>query len=307
MRRLEPLLPMMRPDLVLVVGDVNSTLAAALTAVKLGIPVAHVEAGLRSFDRRMPEEINRLLADSIADFLFVTEESGRQNLLREGIPPTKIHFVGNVMIDALQAFQPRWNGSAIVEQLGLDADHPYGVLTLHRPANVDEPAALAGLLEACSELARHLPIVFPVHPRVKSHLLRQGYPVGTKADLRILCHDKALACVDALGYLDFIALMSRARIVLTDSGGIQEETTMLGVPCLTLRETTERPVTVTHGTNRVIGTNTGRIVDEALRTLDNPPRSGRVPPLWDGGAARRIVKILLERGVHRPAVAARVS
>jgi UDP-N-acetylglucosamine 2-epimerase (non-hydrolysing) len=292
MRRLEPLLATTRPDLVVVVGDVNSTLAAGLTAVKLGIPLAHVEAGLRSFDRRMPEEINRLLTDSIADLLFVTEESGRHNLLREGISPAKIHFVGNVMIDALHASRPRWTGSAVCERLGLAADHPYGVLTLHRPSNVDDPAVLADLVEACSALARHLPIVFPVHPRVKSHLLRQGLLFRTGPDSRLLHHSKGLACVDALGYLDFIALMSRARLVLTDSGGIQEETTILGAPCLTLRETTERPVTVTHGTNRVIGTDPGRIVEEALRVLDDPPRPAGPPPLWDGQAAGRIVGIL---------------
>lgn len=292
MKRLEPVLETMHPDLVLVVGDVNSTLAAALTAVKLGIPVAHVEAGLRSFDRTMPEEINRLLTDAIADFLFVTEESGRENLLREGIAPEKIHFVGNVMIDALQAFRPRWERSSIFDRLGLKADHPYLVLTLHRPSNVDDPVILVNLLGALHELSRYLPIVFPVHPRVKSQLLRQGCMPRTRPDSRELFPRKGFTYLDPLGYLDFIALMSKARLVLTDSGGIQEETTILGVPCLTLRETTERPVTVTLGTNRVIGTDPGRIVDEALMTLERPPRPNGPPPLWDGQAARRIMEIL---------------
>src|SRR2546426_856663 len=181
-RGLEPILLSTRPDVVLVVGDVNSTLAAAITAVKLGIPVAHVEAGLRSFDRTMPEEVNRLLTDAIADILFVTEESGRQNLLKEGIAPEKVHFVGNVMIDALQTFRPFWDRSSIFDRLGLDGDSSYAVVTLHRPSNVDDPAILTNLLEVFQELARHLPVVFPLHPRVKQHLLRQGYVSGTRQD-----------------------------------------------------------------------------------------------------------------------------
>jgi UDP-N-acetylglucosamine 2-epimerase (non-hydrolysing) len=296
MRRLEPILDSLAPDLVLVVGDVNSTLAAALTAVKLGIPIAHVEAGLRSFDRTMPEEINRLLTDAIAQLLFVTEESGRQNLLREGIGPEKIHFVGNVMIDALQAFRPGWERSSIFDRLGLDAGHPYGVLTLHRPSNVDDPVTLIGFLDALGELARHLPLVFPLHPRVKAMLLRQGYVFRTMPDAGEPRSGKGITYLDPLNYLDFVALVSRARLVLTDSGGVQEETTILGVPCLTLRETTERPVTVTQGTNRVIGTTPERMVDEALRTLDHPPRPSGPPPLWDGRASERIVKILADLG-----------
>jgi UDP-N-acetylglucosamine 2-epimerase (non-hydrolysing) len=297
MRRLEPILESLEPDRVLVVGDVNSTLAAAITAAKLGIPLAHVEAGLRSFDRTMPEEVNRLLTDAIADLLFVTEESGRQNLLREGIGPEKIHFVGNVMIDALQAFRPRWECSAVFDRLGLDAGDPYGVLTLHRPSNVDDPATLIAFLDALEQLARHLPLVFPVHPRVKSMLLRQGHLFRTIPGLGEPFYSKGIAYVDPLNYLDFIGLVSRARLVLTDSGGIQEETTVLGIPCLTLRDTTERPVTVTHGTNRVIGTDPARIVDEALWTLDNPPRPNGSPPLWDGRASERIVSILQFAGM----------
>ena len=304
MRRLEPILDTLRPDLVLVVGDVNSTLAAALTAVKLHIPVAHVEAGLRSFDRAMPEEINRLLTDAVSDFLFITEESGRENLLHEGIAPEKIHFVGNVMIDALEAFRQRWERSSIVGRLGLNDGDPYVVLTLHRPSNVDDPLSLTNFLDAFQELARHVPIVFPVHPRVKQQLLRQGYLFRTMPDSREPLHRKGIAYLDALGYLDFVALMSRARLVFTDSGGVQEETTFLGIPCLTLRDTTERPATVTHGTNRVIGTEPARIVDEALRCLDEPPRRNGPPPLWDGQAAKRIVRILVNDDPTAAAAAA---
>ncbi len=291
MRRLEPLLISVRPDVVLVVGDVNSTLGAALTAVKLGIPVVHVEAGLRSFDRAMPEEINRVLTDAISDLLFITEVGARRNLVREGIAPRKIHFVGNVMADALLASRPRWRTSSIVDRLGLTGT-PFAVLTLHRPANVDDPRVFGDLLGALREIGRHIPIVFPVHPRVASRLTADAAMPGS---------GRGLICQPPLGYLDFMALMSRARLVLTDSGGIQEETTMLGVPCLTLRDTTERPVTVTHGTNRVIGTCAKTIVSEALHTLEHPPHPVAPPPLWDGGAARRIVQILLAERLARRA------
>jgi UDP-N-acetylglucosamine 2-epimerase (non-hydrolysing) len=295
MKRLEPILDSIRPDLVLVVGDVNSTLAAALTAVKLEIGVAHVEAGLRSFDRRMPEEVNRLLTDALADYLFVTEESGRENLLREGTAPEKIHCVGNVMIDALEAFRSKWAEATIFDRLALGADQPYAVLTLHRPSNVDNSLDLMSLVDALEELARHLSVVFPMHPRVKQRLLREGQMFRTGLDPGAPFHNKGITYLDPLGYLDFVALMSRARLVLTDSGGIQEESTILGIPCLTLRNTTERPVTVTHGTNRIIGTDPSRIVAEALWTLDNPPRPVGSPPLWDGRASERIVSILAEQ------------
>lgn len=294
MRCLEPQLVAQRPDLVLVVGDVNSTLAAALTAVKLEIPVAHVEAGLRSFDRRMPEEINRLLTDAIADLLFVTEESGRRNLLREGIAPEKIYFVGNVMIDALEMCRARWERCAIFDALRVCPDQPYAIVTLHRPSNVDDLATLTGFLEVFRELSRHLPVIFPLHPRVRTRLRQDGRSGGSGPEDLSVHRDRRLITLDPLGYLDFIALLSRARLVLTDSGGVQEETTALGIPCLTLRDTTERPVTVTHGTNRVIGCYPDRVVEEARRTLTHPPAPCERPPLWDGQAASRIVRVLHE-------------
>lgn len=291
MRKLEPILEQQQPDLVLVVGDVNSTLAAALTAAKLGIPVAHVEAGLRSFDRTMPEEINRLVTDAVSDYLFVSEESGRQNLLREGVDEGKIHFVGNVMIDSLEESRQLWQRSPIHTRLGVRKG-TYGVITLHRPSNVDDPTTLQRIMHALEEVAGQLPLIFPVHPRTRKQLSAVG---GVKADfwsgagcLRV----KGVCCVDPLGYIDFMALVANARLVLTDSGGLQEETTALGIPCLTLRENTERPVTVTRGTNRIIGTVPERIVEESLRVLASPRLTPASPPLWDGKAAQRIVSVL---------------
>lgn len=298
MRHLEPVILEVTPDVVLVVGDVNSTLAAALTAVKLGIPVAHVEAGLRSFDRTMPEEVNRVLTDAISDLLFVTEESGRQNLIREGAPPERIHLVGNVMIDSLEMSREHWERSDIRHRLGL-TDVPYAVLTLHRPANVDDPTRLHHLLEAIAQIGKRIAIVFPVHPRLRDRLREVPGRRG-KCDPDERPSATGVTLVDPLGYLDFVALLSRARLVLTDSGGIQEESTFLGVPCLTLRENTERPVTVTQGTNRVIGTDPARILEEARRSLDAPPMARWIPPLWDGNAAPRIVRILIDtRGRSR--------
>ena len=288
MKRLDPVLGELQPHLVVVVGDVNSTLAGAITATKLGIPVAHVEAGLRSFDRSMPEEINRLLTDAISDYLFVTEESGRQNLLREGVDAGKIHMVGNVMIDSLEQCRRVWEQSDILARLGL-ARCDYGVVTLHRPSNVDDPATLRGLLKALAEISRRIPLVFPVHPRTQQRL--ESMEAGTE-----LAGIGRLRYIAPLGYLDFIALVAGSRLALTDSGGLQEETTALGVPCLTLREQTERPITTTMGTNRVIGTSPDRIVTEAFQVLTAPAPAAPRPPLWDGRAAERIVAILSNAG-----------
>ena len=290
MTRFEPVLTSVRPDLVLVVGDVNSTLAAALTAAKLGIRVAHVEAGLRSFDRSMPEEINRLATDAVADELFASEDSAVENLAREGIPADRVHFVGNVMIDALRLTRPLWEASTVFAARGLDRLPRYGAVTLHRAANVDDPDRLRQILGALQALARHVPLIFPVHPRVRP--LLAGHDVAWLGAAEPL-PAQGLVCTEPLGYLDFVALVSRAAVVLTDSGGIQEETTILGVPCLTLRENTERPATVTHGTNRVIGVSPRRILDEGRLALSRRPSRPTPPPRWDGYAAARIVDVLV--------------
>lgn len=294
MKRIEPVFEEHRPDVVVVVGDVNSTLAAALTAVKLQIPVAHVEAGLRSFDRTMPEEINRLATDTISDYLFVTEESGKQNLLREGIAEQKIFFVGNVMIDSLESSRRLWERSLVHRRLGVEKQR-YGIITLHRPSNVDDETKLRELLEALGEIAQRVPLIFPVHPRTRTRLktlngVRYALWFGDeKLPARGIC------CLEPVGYLDFMALVSDARLVLTDSGGLQEETTILGVPCLTLRENTERPVTVTHGTNRLVGVSPAKIIDEALAILADSQAKPEPPPLWDGRTAERIVAVLREQ------------
>src|SRR5438067_5685197 len=280
MKQFEPVVLEQRPDAVVVVGDVNSTIACALVAVKLGVPVAHVEAGLRSFDRTMPEEINRILTDAISRWLFVTEPSGAENLRREGVPADRVFLVGNVMIDTLLACRGLSERSAILEDLGLRKGG-YAVLTLHRPANVDDPEVFRGLLAAVGRLQRELPIVFPVHPRTRNALA--AHDTAAMPNLRL---------TDPLGYLEVMKLVSHARLVLTDSGGIQEETTVLGVPCLTLRENTERPVTLEEGTNVLVGLDPDRIVRAGLRALADPPRPGRVPRLWDGRAAARILDVL---------------
>ena len=285
LKRIEPVLIKHQPDLVLVVGDVNSTIAVGLAAVKLGIPVAHVEAGLRSFDRSMPEEINRILTDAIADYLFVTEEDAIQHLLKEGRPRQSIYLVGNVMIDSLHHFLPIAQKSVIGEDLGLRNGSDwkrFGVVTLHRPSNVDSTEKLAELLNAIGAIAQQVPVVFPVHPRTKQRLAQAG-----------VSHHPQLLLIPPVGYLDFLCLLSKATLVLTDSGGIQEETTALGVPCLTLRENTERPVTITDGTNSLIGTDPARIVAAAQEVLSGKGKAGRIPALWDGHAAERIVEILL--------------
>jgi UDP-N-acetylglucosamine 2-epimerase (non-hydrolysing) len=285
LKRIEPLLIEHKPDLVLVVGDVNSTIAASLASVKLGIPVAHVEAGLRSFDRSMPEEINRILTDALANHLFVTEEDAIDNLSKEGRPRDRIYFVGNVMIDALRQFLPLAQKSNIGNELGLldgNGFVPFAVLTLHRPSNVDSMQTLEKLLSAIDAVAEELPVVFPVHPRTQDRL----------KDARVKHHPR-LRLIPPVGYLDFLCLLHRSRLVLTDSGGIQEETTALGVPCLTLRENTERPVTVTEGTNQLVGKDPTKIVSAVREILAGKTKGGHVPKLWDGHAAERIVGILL--------------
>lgn len=289
MRRIEPVLTEHAPDCVIVFGDINSTVAAALTAVKLGIPVAHVESGLRSFDRTMPEEINRMVTDSISDILFTTEASGRLNLLREGVAEEAIYFIGNTMIDSQRDCLERAREAAddLLAAHGVEARR-YGVLTLHRPSNVDDPAVLTSLLNCIAEISRELPILFPVHPRTRAQIAGNSdlAPVLEAApDLRLM---------EPIGFLEFLALIDSARLVLTDSGGIQEETTALGVPCLTLRENTERPVTIEQGTNRLTGIDPAAILDAAREVLraEGAESSPARPDLWDGRAAQRIVAVL---------------
>jgi UDP-N-acetylglucosamine 2-epimerase (non-hydrolysing) len=276
MKRFEPVLLEQQPSVVVVVGDVNSTIACALVAVKLGVPVAHVEAGLRSYDRGMPEEINRVLTDQISALLFTTERSAEANLAKEGIDRSRVHFVGNVMIDTLQASLAR----AVPPPAELRG-RPYAVLTLHRPSNVDDPAVLERLLGALRRIAERLPVVFPVHPRTASKL-------GAAASGRLMLRPP-------LGYLEMLGLMRDAQLVLTDSGGMQEETTALGVPCITLRENTERPITVAEGTNTVVGTDPARILAAVEDILATGGKRGRRPELWDGHAAERIAAVLAKR------------
>jgi UDP-N-acetylglucosamine 2-epimerase (non-hydrolysing) len=278
MLRLEPVLLELKPDVVLVYGDVNSTLAAALVAAKLPIPIGHVEAGLRSFDRTMPEELNRVVTDALADWLFTPSADANENLAREGIPQSKVHFVGNVMIDTLVRFLPK--AQPPKEWRGLDR---YALVTIHRPSNVDQPAMLARIMKALEELAAHLPVIVPVHPRTRQRLAELGFGPEARNGLHLL---------PPLSYLEFLGLQRGATLVVTDSGGIQEETTFLGVPCLTLRKNTERPVTVTQGTNKLLGEEPERIVPEALAALEGRWKRGRVPELWDGKAAERIACVL---------------
>lgn len=279
-----------QPDLVIVVGDVNSTIACALAAGKVVYSsghrprVAHVEAGLRSFDRSMPEEINRVLTDAISDFLFTTEESANRNLAREGIPANRVFFVGNVMIDTLLEQADRTAALRVWETLGLK-ERAYAVLTLHRPSNVDDPKSLTTLVETLRRVGTKIPVVFPAHPRTVNRL----HDFGLRETIR---DDDGLWLRSPMGYLEFLSLMSRARLVLTDSGGIQEETTILGIPCLTLRENTERPATVTQGTNTLVGTDSQKILDAIERILAGGVKPAGVPELWDGKAAQRIVQVL---------------
>jgi UDP-N-acetylglucosamine 2-epimerase (non-hydrolysing) len=286
MQRFEPVLLRERPDWVVVVGDVNSTLACALVCAKSGVRVAHVEAGLRSRDRTMPEELNRLVTDQLSDLLLTPSPDADENLLAENIPPERIRFVGNVMIDSLYAQLERANRSRIREELGVGRGTHYAVVTLHRPSNVDHRAPLERILAALERIGERLRLIFPAHPRTRRRLEEFGLMA------RVASLAPRLSLVEPLGYLDFLRLYSGASLVLTDSGGIQEETTALSIPCLTLRENTERPITVTHGTNRLVGTDTEAITSAAFDALDHPRES--LPPLWDGQAADRILNALLE-------------
>jgi len=285
MQAFEPVLLDRKPHLVLVYGDVNSTVAAALVCSKLGVRVAHVEAGLRSRDRSMPEEINRLLTDQLSDLLFTPSADGDENLLREGVDSSKIHLVGNVMIDTLVRLLP-----SAQERFPPNVPRPYGLVTLHRPSNVDDLAWLRQLLTTLSALDDQLHILFPVHPRTRQRLGEIGFVRSPDSPLRLL---------DPLPYLEFLALQQQAAMVITDSGGIQEETTFLGVPCLTLRENTERPITITLGTNQLVGRDLNKLRDAAKQVLAQPrqqngseQRETRVP-LWDGHAAERIAQIIV--------------
>jgi UDP-N-acetylglucosamine 2-epimerase (non-hydrolysing) len=274
-----------RPDLVVVVGDVNSTLACAITAKKLGISVAHVEAGLRSRDWTMPEEINRVVTDAVSDLLFTPSRDADENLLKEGVAPERIHFVGNVMIDSLLTLLPKAENRGALERFGV-GDGRYAVLTLHRPSNVDDPEVLGGIIEVLSEISRSVPIVWPVHPRARKNLEAFGF-------LDRLERCPGLKLTQPLGYIDMLALSRSARLILTDSGGLQEEATILRVPCITLRPNTERPVTVECGCNRLAGNDPSRIRSAIYSALDNSGRDIRTPELWDGRAAERIVDALI--------------
>ncbi|QRN95769.1 UDP-N-acetylglucosamine 2-epimerase (non-hydrolyzing) [Archangium violaceum] len=286
MIELEKVFASEKPELVSVVGDVNSTLAAALVAVKMGIPIGHVEAGLRSFDRAMPEEINRILTDSIADLLLTPSSDADANLIREGVEPQRIRLVGNVMIDSLLAAREKALKLSTLADMGLTA-RGYAVCTLHRASNVDDAKVLGGLLSALGHLSHRLPVVFPVHPRTRKRIAETGLEAS-------LARTPGLRLVDPMGYLEFLALTSQARLVFTDSGGLQEETTVLGIPCLTVRENTERPITVDVGTNLVVGTEPARIQQVAERILDGQEKKGRVPDLWDGRSGERIAQVYEE-------------
>jgi UDP-N-acetylglucosamine 2-epimerase (non-hydrolysing) len=273
-----------RPDLIIVVGDVNSTLACSLVGAKQLIPVAHVEAGLRSFDLTMPEEINRMVTDILSRFCFTTSPEAEDNLLREGVTADRIFFVGNIMIDSLLLYLKKAEGSSILEDLGVD-EGGYVLVTLHRPSNVDDATTFRTIWDALVELSRSLAVVFPVHPRTRKMIDFANPPFEVPAALKL---------IDPIGYLDFIRAMKSARIVVTDSGGIQEETTVLGVPCLTVRKNTERPVTIELGTNVLVGTDGGRILQETRNVLAGGTGAHSVPPLWDGKTAPRIADVIEE-------------
>ncbi len=284
MTEFEPVVLAEKPEWVLVVGDVNSTIACALVSAKLGIKVAHVEAGLRSRDRQMPEEINRILTDSISDLLFTTSQDANANLAQEGIPMERVRFVGNVMIDSLLEHLKLSASSKVREDLGLD-EKGYGVVTLHRPSNVDEREVFLGILDALLAVAERIPLIFPVHPRTLAKI--------NEFDLADAIELSNIKLIEPLGYLDFMRLYSGARLVLTDSGGLQEETTVLGIPCLTLRHNTERPITIELGTNVLVGTDPETIKQAAVNVLGGSNPTFQIPPLWDGKTAARICEELL--------------
>lgn len=276
------------PDLVIVVGDVNSTLACSVTASKMHVKVAHVEAGLRSFDRKMPEEINRLVTDALSDYLFTTEKSGDENLLKEGKKPEQIFFTGNVMIDSLVFSRKRMQESVIVSRLNL-IPQSYVVVTLHRPSNVDNPDSLEKVLRILDHLQQKIPVVFPIHPRSLKMIEKFGY-------LQKVESMRQLKLTEPIGYIDFLSLMSQAKAVVSDSGGLQEESTFLGIPCLTMRENTERPVTIETGTNTLVGLDENKISVCVDSILNGTYKKGRIPELWDGQTAVRIVTILNKLG-----------
>ncbi len=288
MKAFEPLVLDFKPDYVLVVGDVNSTIACGLVAVKLGVKLIHVEAGLRSFDRKMPEEINRVLTDSISDLLFITEQSGIDNLKNEGVDDSKVHFVGNVMIDTLLANKEKAQRSDILQRLSLDGQ-PFAVITLHRPSNVDHKENMNEIFTAFETLQKDMKLVFPVHPRTRANIEKHGLAERVKAM-------ENLMLIEPVGYLDFLQLMSNAKVIITDSGGIQEETTILGVPCMTLRENTERPVTITEGTNQLVHIKTDDIINTYKQISSGNAKKGKIPKFWDGKAAERIAEIIAQEG-----------
>lgn len=292
MLRFEPVLDDIQPTAVLVLGDVNSTISCSLVAVKKGIPVIHVEAGLRSYDRAMPEEINRVLTDQISELLFTTERTARDNLIREGITPERVHFVGNVMIDTL-----RYNLDNATDPVALlnstngqfdpaALQSGYGLVTLHRPSNVDNPTNLRQLLTTLRSISEQLPLIFPTHPRTAQRIKEQG--------VESLLESNRILLLPPQGYLEMLGLMKQAKLVLTDSGGIQEETTALGVPCITLRENTERPITVEQGTNTIVGIDPRRIHQTVNQVLESGGKVGRIPEYWDGDAAERIADTISE-------------
>ncbi len=291
MKSIEPVLLQYKPDAMLVVGDVNSTIACGLVAVKLGIKLIHVEAGLRSFDRTMPEEINRILTDSISDLLFCTEQSGVDNLINEGVCEDKIHMVGHVMIDTLYNNLKKARHSLILEHLKkqhvLNGER-FAVLTLHRPSNVDDSVNFSRILDGLEVIQRDMPILFPIHPRTRKNLTQSGLSsrISSMQGLRLM---------DPVGYLDFLQLLSNAKLVLTDSGGIQEETTVLKIPCLTLRDNTERPVTVQIGSNQLVGNDPQKMIDGYRHITSGKLKTFQIPPLWDGKASQRIVNIMIDK------------